>query len=493
MFTRCRALFAVLATATLAHAQPAAPSRDDIARKAVAFLVSQQHPSGGWNIDPERPTFPAITGLALHGMLRDPGVDPTGEPVTKAVAFILSMQQPDGGIYDRILPNYNTAICLSALCAVPNPSPGVSAAIKNARDFLKGLQNGEESSGLDSAPVGRDHPFYGGFGYGQHGRPDMSNTSFAIEALHASGLDARDPAFQRALVFLQRCQMLETAGGRTVNDQPYAAGSTQGGFIYATSASKDAVGAGQTNAGEIAESLSGPPGLAASVSFKNGPDAKPLALSADQIAHRITERQHLSSNKDMSFEFMVVPGVGSTRAAASVFEVRTSAAPDQARQLEILLGQAFRDELADASSVRVYPVEHWKGESRLRCYGSMTYAGFKSYLHAGLTKDDPRVAAALDWMRHNYTLEENPGVGTDGLYYYFVVFAKALHANGERTIRAAPPGGAMTPRDWAADLTARLASLQNADGSFRPVDDRWMENDPVLITAYALLALGYAR
>jgi len=122
----------------------------------------------------------------------------------------------------------------------------------------------------------------------------------------------------------------------------------------------------------------------------------------------------------------------------------------------------------------------------------MTYAGFKSYLYAGLKKDDPRVIAARDWIAANYTLEENPGVGTDGLYYYFLVFTKAMSAFGEPTITAVDAEGTTTKRRWKTDLVHRLASLQNEDGSFRSVDDRWMENDPVLITAYALIALRQA-
>ena len=66
--------------------------------------------------------------------------------------------------------------------------------------------------------------------------------------------------------------------------------------------------------------------------------------------------------------------------------------------------------------------------SRLRAYGSMTYAGFKSYLYADLKPDDPRVSAAYDWIRANYTLDENPGMGGNGLYYYYHTFAKALDA-----------------------------------------------------------------
>src|SRR5690606_15682335 len=66
--------------------------------------------------------------------------------------------------------------------------------------------------------------------------------------------------------------------------------------------------------------------------------------------------------------------------------------------------------------------------SRLRAYGSMTYNGFKSYLYAGLTKDDPRVLAAYDWLRRHYSTEENPGMGASGIYYSFVTMSRGLKA-----------------------------------------------------------------
>ncbi len=47
--------------------------------------------------------------------------------------------------------------------------------------------------------------------------------------------------------------------------------------------------------------------------------------------------------------------------------------------------------------------------------------------------------------------------------------------------------------DWRADLIAALAKRQNADGSWVNPADRFMEGDPNLVTAYALLALAYAR
>jgi squalene-hopene/tetraprenyl-beta-curcumene cyclase len=131
--------------------------------------------------------------------------------------------------------------------------------------------------------------------------------------------------------------------------------------------------------------------------------------------------------------------------------------------------------------------------SRLRCYGSMTYAGFKSYIYADLGRDDERVRMAYDWLRAHYTLEENPGLGMQGFYYYMVTFSRALDAWGLPTIETIDENGSVTgERDWANDLIDRLAGLQKEDGSFENLHDRWLEGDPTLVTAYALVALQHA-
>jgi squalene-hopene/tetraprenyl-beta-curcumene cyclase len=396
-----------------------------MAAKAIAYLKSQQdRASGGWAVPPPAgegkpaaPAYPAITGLVINGMAMEPGLlkSATGgvDPALAAgVRYLLSNQQPDGGIYDKVLPSYNTSICISALAHVQTPE--AQAAVKKAAAFLKTLQWSEiaASEGAAAADVKRatkDDPFYGGVGYGRSGRPDLSNLGFFVQAMHDAGVPETDESFQRALVFLQRVQM----DGR-VNDQPYAKGSRQGGFIYSTGESGEKKGSGQSMAGQIEETLD------------------------------------------------------------------------------------------DGTKV-----------SRLRAYGSMTYAGFKSYIYAHLPKDDPRVAAAMDWIQRHYTVDENPGVGADGTYYYLVTFARALDAWGAEKIEVWPmakpaakakapaagsgpapaeaaPAGAAQQRDWANDLIDRLAELQNDDGSFKSVDDRWMESNPVLITAYGLIALEHA-
>jgi squalene-hopene/tetraprenyl-beta-curcumene cyclase len=130
-------------------------------------------------------------------------------------------------------------------------------------------------------------------------------------------------------------------------------------------------------------------------------------------------------------------------------------------------------------------VELPNGTKALRSYGSMTYGGLLSFIYADLTKDDPRVKAALDWLTANYTLEENPGLGRQGLYYYYHLAAKGLASAGIRELTA-PDGKKI---EWPRELALKLINLQNADGSWVNDTARWMEKDPVLVTTYAVLTL----
>ena len=125
----------------------------------------------------------------------------------------------------------------------------------------------------------------------------------------------------------------------------------------------------------------------------------------------------------------------------------------------------------------------------LRSYASMTYAGLKSLIYAGLSPDDPRVKAAQSYLKKHYDLEENPGLGQRGLYYYYQTFAKTLSALGQPTF-VDDSGKA---HDWRAELVAALAKRQDANGSWVNRSDSFMEGDPNLVTSYALLALAYAR
>lgn len=124
----------------------------------------------------------------------------------------------------------------------------------------------------------------------------------------------------------------------------------------------------------------------------------------------------------------------------------------------------------------------------LRSYGSMTYAGFKSLLYAGLTKDDPRVQAAFNWIRRHWTFQENPGLGQQGYFYFIHAMARALQASGQDQVI----DGAGVSHAWRDELVAALVARQRADGSWINTASRWEEGDADLCTAYCVLALEEA-
>ena len=124
----------------------------------------------------------------------------------------------------------------------------------------------------------------------------------------------------------------------------------------------------------------------------------------------------------------------------------------------------------------------------LRSLGAMTYAGLKSFLYAGVSRDDPRVKGAIDWIRAHYSLEENPGMKKAGLYYYYHTFAKGMSAWGEDPFM----DKAGKKHDWRAELFEALKKQQRPDGSWINQGDRaFGENDPNLSTAFAVMALSY--
>lgn len=125
------------------------------------------------------------------------------------------------------------------------------------------------------------------------------------------------------------------------------------------------------------------------------------------------------------------------------------------------------------------------GKVALRSYGSISYAGLLSLIYAKLTPDDPRVIAVKEWLGKNYTVEENPNMGAEGLYYYYQAMAKALNAAGIDKLDLEDG----TKADWRKDLAAKLLSTQRENGSWANDNGRWMESNPVLVTAYTVMAL----
>jgi squalene-hopene/tetraprenyl-beta-curcumene cyclase len=136
------------------------------------------------------------------------------------------------------------------------------------------------------------------------------------------------------------------------------------------------------------------------------------------------------------------------------------------------------------------PIDLPDGKKGWRSYGNMTYALYLSYTYVGLSKDSKDLQATMKWIRNNYDLEQSPGIGKQGIYYYYLVFARTMQHNGEREFAEA--NGAK--HDWAKELADKIISFQNDDGSWINKDsERWMEKNPLIATPFALRALAICR
>jgi squalene-hopene/tetraprenyl-beta-curcumene cyclase len=334
-------------------------SLKEVVRKGIQYLEKTGQGDDGM-FSPK--AGPGVSALVLTAMMRH-NVDMKNATLVKGLKALEGYVKPDGGVYGNgRLKNYETCVAVLAF-AEANKRLGdgrYNTLLANAKTFLTTLQYADSAS----------DPEYGGVGYAGKGRPDLSNTAYLIEALHSVDADKNDPAIQRALVFISRCQNLKSEH----NDNPLAAKVNDGGFFYTLPSEKEVESHDRGNA------------------------------------------------------------VGG-----------------------------------------------------LRSYGSMTYSGFKSMIYAGLKSDDVRVKAARDWIAKNYTLDDNPGMGQAGLYYYFHTFGAALKASSLDKLTG--PDG--KDHDWRNDLVLKLAKDQDADGSWKNANRQWMEDDKNLATAFALLALAY--
>ena len=125
-----------------------------------------------------------------------------------------------------------------------------------------------------------------------------------------------------------------------------------------------------------------------------------------------------------------------------------------------------------------------QGKVHLRAYGSMTYAAVLSMCSAKLDRGDPRVRQSLEYLTKYWSVDENPGMGNQGLYYFYDIMARALSAAGIEKVGE---------HDWKKELSAKVISLQKPDGSWANDNNRFWEADPVLCTSFALLVLNLCR
>lgn len=191
--------------------------RLEIVDKAIAYLAKDGQSDAGTFSDK---VGPGVTALAITSALRNGrGLD---DPmVVDGLKALESYVKPDGGIYGNgRLRNYETCVAMVCL-AEANKTGKYNETLKRAKDFVTGVQYGEGKHGPSD-------PWYGGLSYGGDGRPDLSNTGYFIEALRATDAGPADPAIQRALAFVSRCQNLNSE----YNDTEFAAKIDDGGFYY---------------------------------------------------------------------------------------------------------------------------------------------------------------------------------------------------------------------------------------------------------------------
>ncbi|MGD7654706.1 MAG: prenyltransferase/squalene oxidase repeat-containing protein [Verrucomicrobiales bacterium] len=367
---------AILLTATIARSAPAKADQFESIKQEIRqsiargnkWLSTKQNDDGSWDDG----QLPAITGLVLHALVRDPNLDkskPLPAKLEKGYTWLLAQQKDDGGIYNRGLSVYNTAASITSLMAAGREDfePAVVKARKHLIDNQWDLGQTKETDNAND----------GGIGYGSDNtHTDLSNTYLALEALAASEQVVQDGKYgdqpqldwQAAITFISRCQNLEET-----NDQEFASNDekNKGGFIYSPFASK---------AGE--------------------------EQSAD-------------------------------------------------------------------------------GRTALRSYGSMSYAGLLSMVYAKVSPTDPRVVAVKEWLANNFTLAENPGMGAQGLYYYYQLMAKGLTAANVTELQLADG----KKIDWRNQLADKILATQRENGSWINENGRWMESNPVLVTSYTVLAL----
>jgi hypothetical protein len=369
-----------------------------------------------------------------------PAISTPEQAADAGVRYLLGRQDSkDGAWRSPVYGHFNhgdalTPLVLSALLESPPREDTKPACRKGARYLAELIQLRADTDG----PVELQYTVY--------------TAALAVRVLsrpeHAEHLKARDAW----LALLRRQQLAEAGGWRPADDE-------YGGWGYSDGPPR------KPRPGEPVSSLA-EANLSATVSALEALRAAGASVDDPAVRHGLVfvrRCQNLPSEEqprrphidDGGFFFLHHDGI------------RNKAGP------------------ADTTSPRV----------RYRSYGSTTADGLRALVACGLGTDDPPARAAVRWFEHHFRANEHPGaflpegVGhRDGLFFYYAAsVSQALTAAKVPVLQT--PGG---PIRWADALAAELVKRQLPDGSWSNAAATMREDDPVLATAWAVMALSVA-
>lgn len=355
--------------------------------------------------------------------------------VSKGVAYLAAHQNEDGSLSNPRTPGLTGL----ALWAMSNSGkPECADAVKKAVAFI--LSCAQEDGGIYKPAPGR-----------KGGSLSTYNTAICLTALSFANSDAALPVILKAREFLAASQL--------EGDDSFA-----GGFGYDK-----------------------PDGERRYADLSN----THYAVQAMRVSQRFEDFRPAGEKRvDIDWD------------AALKFVSSMQAGPDTGDN-----AGGFGYSPADAKAGKDRPApkegegkpEAKEGEGKrggrpvsIRSYGSITYAGLEAMSYCKLDKTDARVRSMLDWAAKHWTVDENPGQGDTGLYYFYEVMGRALAVAGIAEIPRVGEDADKGAIDWRTALADKVMSLQKADGSWANTNARFWENDPVVATTFSLLALEAA-
>jgi squalene-hopene/tetraprenyl-beta-curcumene cyclase len=134
-----------------------------------------------------------------------------------------------------------------------------------------------------------------------------------------------------------------------------------------------------------------------------------------------------------------------------------------------------------------------QGRERFHSYGSTSADGLRALLTCGLPGEHARVRAARSWLEKNFRADAPSGTyaanresSRSAVHYYYC-------ASVGRALKAIQMKGQGAPTRWAEKLSGELVKRQQTDGSWTNPLVTFREDDPIVATAFALIALSACR